>query len=164
MLGWEPVSGIEPLTCRLQEACWGAPEALPARMGHGHARNAQTAPVFRRHAFHDPFHASLSSSVTERSRHRHVKMHQPGVTGDVYASWAGVELNIGPAAWLRLASANFAADGMGQSAELSSAKVGHAVRLTLIIVMIRCVVDGQAELMMAEAAEACRLQDHLCAP
>src|SRR6266568_4318559 len=31
--------------------------------------------------------------------------------------------------------------------------------LTLIIVMLRCVVEGQAELMMTEAAEACRLQD-----
>jgi len=33
----EPVSGIEPLTCRLQEARPDAPGALPAQMARSHA-------------------------------------------------------------------------------------------------------------------------------
>ncbi len=35
------------------------------------------------------------------------------------------------------------------------------VSATLIILMARCVVERQAESMMTEVAEACRLQDHL---
>ena len=42
-LNWEPVSGIEPRACRLQEARPGAPGALAARIAHGIARMAHAA-------------------------------------------------------------------------------------------------------------------------
>jgi hypothetical protein len=49
-LTWEPVSGIEPLTCRLQEVRPPAPSALPAGM-------TPVALGLSGRTFHEPFHA-----------------------------------------------------------------------------------------------------------
>jgi len=55
---FEPVSGIEPLTCRLQEACSRALEPLPAPMPHESATDAPKTKGFPGDPFHDPFHAA----------------------------------------------------------------------------------------------------------
>ena len=55
-LSWEPVSGFEPLTCRLQEACPGAVRPLPAPMPYESALAAPKTRVFLGDPFHDPFH------------------------------------------------------------------------------------------------------------
>jgi hypothetical protein len=57
----------------------------------------------------------------------------------------GDDSRVGPSAIRRRA------DYSHHSEDTTSAKVGHTGGLTLIIVMTGCVVDGQAELMMAEA-------------
>ena len=59
----EPVSGIEPLTCRLQEARPDAVSALPARMVRVIARIALVALEFSDATFHEPFHAHDSQRV-----------------------------------------------------------------------------------------------------
>ena len=56
-LTWEPVSGIEPLTCRLQEVRPHAPYALAAPMAHVTASTALTALGLSGSPFHEPFHA-----------------------------------------------------------------------------------------------------------
>ena len=48
---------IEPLTCRLQEACSHALDPLPAPMPHESATTAPKTLGFSVHPFHDPFHA-----------------------------------------------------------------------------------------------------------
>jgi hypothetical protein len=53
----EPVSGIEPLTCRLQESRPRALYALAAPMTHVIALTALTALGLSRAPFHEPFHA-----------------------------------------------------------------------------------------------------------
>jgi hypothetical protein len=54
----EPVSGIEPLTCRLQEACSQALGPLPAPMPQQRATAALKTTRFPGDSFHDPFHAA----------------------------------------------------------------------------------------------------------
>ena len=54
----EPVSGFEPLTCRLQEACPGAIRPLPAPMPYESALAAPKTRVFPGDPFHDPFHVA----------------------------------------------------------------------------------------------------------
>jgi hypothetical protein len=54
---WEPVSGFEPLTCRLQEAWPNATCALPAQMTRVIARIAPVALGLSGRTFHEPFHA-----------------------------------------------------------------------------------------------------------
>lgn len=69
-MGWEPVSGIEPLTCRLQEARPRAPYALAATMARLIALIALAALGFSDATFHEPFHADGTQrliTVTERS-------------------------------------------------------------------------------------------------
>jgi hypothetical protein len=56
-LTWEPVSGIEPLTCRLQEVRPCAPYALAARMAHVIALEALATLGLTGASFHEPFHA-----------------------------------------------------------------------------------------------------------
>jgi hypothetical protein len=55
---WEPVSGFEPLTCRLQEVRPSAPRALPAPIAQPGARMALSSLDFSGWTFHDPFHAA----------------------------------------------------------------------------------------------------------
>jgi hypothetical protein len=64
------VSGIEPLTCRLQEVRPRAPWALAAPMAHVIALTALAALGLSRASFHETFHADgrqWSTAVTERS-------------------------------------------------------------------------------------------------
>jgi hypothetical protein len=56
-LTWEPVSGIEPLTCRLQEVRPRAPGALAASMVRVIALMAPVALGLSSRTFHEPFHA-----------------------------------------------------------------------------------------------------------
>src|SRR5208282_1387414 len=56
-LTWEPVSGIEPLTCRLQEVRRGAPCALAATMARASALIALVALGLSDASSHEPFHA-----------------------------------------------------------------------------------------------------------
>ncbi len=57
----EPVSGIEPLPCRLQEAGLTAPSALPALTQHRTVQNAQNARANAGPSFHEPFQACARS-------------------------------------------------------------------------------------------------------
>ena len=69
-LTWEPVSGIEPLTCRLQDVRSFTLCALAAPMAQVIARMALAALGLSRAPFHEPFHADgrqWSMTVTERS-------------------------------------------------------------------------------------------------
>jgi hypothetical protein len=69
-LTWEPVSGLEPLTCRLQEVCSQAAHALAAPMAQSIALMAPTALGLFGASSHEPFHADggqKSIAVTERS-------------------------------------------------------------------------------------------------
>jgi hypothetical protein len=54
----EPMSGFEPLACRLQEACSRALGPLPALMPHESAAAAPKTVGFSANSFHDPFHAT----------------------------------------------------------------------------------------------------------
>jgi hypothetical protein len=68
-LTWEPVSGFEPLTCRLQEAGFTAPCALPALTQQRRDQNALNALAVAVPSFHEPFHANSEpggTSVTLR--------------------------------------------------------------------------------------------------
>jgi hypothetical protein len=56
-LTWEPVSGIEPLTCRLQEDRPSAPYALPALKPLHSNQNAQNTQDITLPSFHVAFHA-----------------------------------------------------------------------------------------------------------
>jgi hypothetical protein len=56
-LTWEPVSGIEPLTCRLQEVRPPAPSALAALMARVIALMTPAALGLSGRTFHAPFHA-----------------------------------------------------------------------------------------------------------
>ena len=62
----EPVSGFEPLTCRLQEACSRALGPLPAPMPHGSAAAAPNTRAFPGDPFHDPFHG-VGLTATNRA-------------------------------------------------------------------------------------------------
>jgi hypothetical protein len=65
----EPVSGFEPLTCRLQELRPHAPYALAAPMTHVIALTALAALGLSRASSHEPSHADgrqRSMTVTER--------------------------------------------------------------------------------------------------
>jgi hypothetical protein len=57
------VSGFEPLTCRLQEACSRAVWPLPAPMPHESATTAPRALGLSAPPFHDPFHACLPAQA-----------------------------------------------------------------------------------------------------
>ena len=59
----EPVSGFEPLTVRLQEACSIALGPLPAPMPHESATTAHKTLGFSAAPFHDPFHACPLAQV-----------------------------------------------------------------------------------------------------
>jgi hypothetical protein len=66
----EPVSGFEPLACRLQEVRPPAPHALPAQMARVIALAALAALGLSDDSFHEPFHAQGSgvrSSATVRN-------------------------------------------------------------------------------------------------
>ena len=66
----EPVSGFEPLTCRLQEVRPGAQRALAAPMAHVIALTAPAVLGLSSAPFHEPFHADGGQrpmAVTERS-------------------------------------------------------------------------------------------------
>jgi hypothetical protein len=70
LLNWEPVSGFEPLTCRLQEVCSQAAHALAAPMTQAIALTAPAALGLFCASSHEPFHAHgghESLDVTERS-------------------------------------------------------------------------------------------------
>jgi hypothetical protein len=67
-LTWEPVSGIEPLTCRLQEPGLTAPGALPALTLQNATQNALNALAITAAPFHEPFHGRFGGSVTLRAR------------------------------------------------------------------------------------------------
>ena len=56
-LTWEPVSGFEPLTCRLQEVCSQAAHALAAPMAQSIALMAPTALGLFGASSHESFHA-----------------------------------------------------------------------------------------------------------
>jgi hypothetical protein len=60
--GWEPVSGFEPLACRLQVAWPRAPGALPARMPQTLAAMALISPASASKPVHEPVHDSLRRS------------------------------------------------------------------------------------------------------
>jgi hypothetical protein len=60
----EPVSGIEPLTCRLQLLRLTAPRALPALTAQGITQNALNAPADAVPSFHEPLHARAESAGT----------------------------------------------------------------------------------------------------
>jgi hypothetical protein len=60
---FEPVSGFEPLTVRLQEACCKASSPLPAPMPHESAAAAPKTQGFPGDPFHDPFHAAELRAV-----------------------------------------------------------------------------------------------------
>jgi hypothetical protein len=69
-LTWEPVSGFEPLTCRLQEVRSQAAHALAAPMAQAIALTAPAALGLSSASSHEPFHADggeRSRAVTERS-------------------------------------------------------------------------------------------------
>ena len=73
-LTWEPVSGFEPLTCRLQEVRPRAPSTLAAAMARVIALMALAALGLSGATFHEPFHADgrqRSMTVTERSDRTH---------------------------------------------------------------------------------------------
>ena len=55
-LTWEPVSGFEPLACRLQEVRPHAPSALAAQMAQLIALTAVVALGLADAPFHEPFH------------------------------------------------------------------------------------------------------------
>jgi hypothetical protein len=57
------VSGFEPLTCRLQEACSRAMGPLPAPMPHESATTATETLGFPGDPFHDPFQAAGLSAT-----------------------------------------------------------------------------------------------------
>jgi hypothetical protein len=57
-LTWEPVSGIEPLTCRLQEVRSQTAHALDAPMTQAIALTAPAALGVSGSSFHEPFHAN----------------------------------------------------------------------------------------------------------
>jgi hypothetical protein len=61
-LTWEPVSGIEPLTCRLQEVRPRALCALAARMARVITLKAPTALALFGASFHEPCHADGGQS------------------------------------------------------------------------------------------------------
>jgi hypothetical protein len=54
----EPVSGFEPLACRLQEAWPGAPGALPALIPRSRATNGPDCTACTSDSVHEPVHAS----------------------------------------------------------------------------------------------------------
>jgi hypothetical protein len=57
LLNWEPVSGFEPLTCRLQEVRPPAPNAPAAPIALVIALTALAALELSGTPFHEPFHA-----------------------------------------------------------------------------------------------------------
>ena len=67
-LGWEPVSGIEPLTCRLQEAWPNATCALPAQMTQVIALMATAALGFLEASSHEPSHEKRHPDIHGRNR------------------------------------------------------------------------------------------------
>ena len=70
LLTWEPVSGFEPLACRLQEVRPRAPFALAAPIAQVIALAAPVALELSNTPFHETFHANgrlWSVTVTERS-------------------------------------------------------------------------------------------------
>jgi hypothetical protein len=67
MLTWEPVSGFEPLTCRLQVGRSPAMSALPAPMSKACALEGPDCPECSECSFHDSFH-SEAGAPTNRSR------------------------------------------------------------------------------------------------
>ena len=69
-LNWEPVSGFEPLACRLQEVCSQATHALAAPMAQGIALTAPAALGLCNASSHEPFHANGGQqpmAITQRS-------------------------------------------------------------------------------------------------
>jgi hypothetical protein len=65
----EPVSGIEPLTCRLQEPCSRASGPLAATMPHEGAAAAPKTERIPGDPFHDPFHAAGLRAVPAQRYH-----------------------------------------------------------------------------------------------
>ena len=64
----EPVSGFEPLACRLQEVRPHAPYALAAPMTHVIALTALAALGLSRASSHEPSHADGRTTVHDRNR------------------------------------------------------------------------------------------------
>jgi hypothetical protein len=65
VLTWEPVSGFEPLTCRLQEVRPRALSALAARMARVIALEALATLGLSGASFHEPFHAEAAAFVCQ---------------------------------------------------------------------------------------------------
>ena len=59
----EPVSGFEPLTCRLQEVRPHAPSVLTAQIARIIALMALAVLGLSGESFHEPFHASNSNAL-----------------------------------------------------------------------------------------------------
>ena len=79
MLTWEPVSGFEPLTCRLQEVWPTAPRALAAQIAQPGAGMALFTLDFSGWPFHAPFHATgLVETAREVASRVPTRKLQPG--------------------------------------------------------------------------------------
>jgi len=99
---WEPVSGFEPLTCRLQEVRPSAPRALPAPIAQPGARMALPALGSSGWPFHDAFHATIpvesAWEVTPRVPTRRFRpgfLPSAGLAGRVLHSCAGPLVAVG---------------------------------------------------------------------
>jgi hypothetical protein len=66
-LTWEPVSGIEPLTCRLQEVRPHAPSALPALMARVIALMALAGLELSGAPVHEPVHERPPGDIHSRN-------------------------------------------------------------------------------------------------
>ena len=132
-LTWEPVSGIEPLTCRLQEVGPQAPCALAAPMAHVIALTALTALGLSGTSFHETFHADgrhWSTTATERSDRnpphsgregsRHSKSHASG------CSRTGSRNRTGPGRRVSEDDDERGVRAWGQRREAASDLPGHA--------------------------------------
>ena len=81
-LTWEPVSGFEPLACRLQEVRPSALSARPARIPQTGAAMALISPGFTSKPVHEPVHDSHSDRrmlTTERYRGELRRPHRSGM-------------------------------------------------------------------------------------
>ena len=84
-LTWEPVSGFEPLTCRLQVVRLRAPYVLAAPMARLIALAALVALGLSSAPFHEPFHAEAAAFVCQLLCVTYLEVLYPGTrAGPVY--------------------------------------------------------------------------------